>query len=492
MKLVCKELSEDCWELILNRLAIDDFNSLQSPSLVCKQFLSITDRLRQKLDASNRSFYSNNCEGLFRALQRFKNLREIELCDPIFGDKADVNYPIRRIASSGLDLQFLSLRRLQKPPFPKTFKKLGSTMNNLKILRCCYLKVFRNHHLVAIADALPWLEELDIQLSGFRSYYQRGFDSKSAKYIVTDVGIEVISRKLRRLRKIDITGQFGCSDRSLIALSSNCELLNEIRCSYCHVSEHGICFVLRHSQNLISLEAGRYYSLPDDSFTFENSMNFAQSLRDLRIDAFKDHDRLLGSISTAGIPLEKILIYDDSGLSFHGLSNFLCACPSLKHLQLVSIKFLNDNSVRELCRYLPNLVSIKLDFCSNITAATFFILAKKCPLLSEIELQEIKLPVGDDFDMELERNYRIISLELSHIGHLNDEFLRKIGFVCPNLQSLNVTGLNRLTKEGIGDILKCCLQIKHLIVDKTRELGIFLEQFKTRHIDIEHHFIRSV
>ncbi|KAL7179915.1 hypothetical protein ACSBR1_043172 [Camellia fascicularis] len=97
----------------------------------------------------------------------------------------------------------------KKPPFAKTFKKLGSTMNNLKILRCCYLKVFRNHHLVAIADALPWLEELDIQLSGVRSYYQRGSNSKSAKYIVTDVGIEVISRKLPRLRKIDITGQLG-------------------------------------------------------------------------------------------------------------------------------------------------------------------------------------------------------------------------------------------------------------------------------------------
>ncbi|GMQ09159.1 hypothetical protein CsSME_00052636 [Camellia sinensis var. sinensis] len=65
----CKELSEDCWELILNRLAIDDFNNLQSPSLVYKQFLSITDRFRLKLVASDRLFYSNNCKALFRALQ---------------------------------------------------------------------------------------------------------------------------------------------------------------------------------------------------------------------------------------------------------------------------------------------------------------------------------------------------------------------------------------------------------------------------------------
>ncbi|CAL5440260.1 unnamed protein product [Camellia sinensis] len=137
MKLECKELSEDCWELILNRLAIDDFNSLQSPSLVCKQFLSITDRIRLKLEASNRLFYSHNCEGLFRALQRFRNLQEIDLREPFSGGKADVNYLLRRIASSGLDLQSFSLISLQKPPFPKPFMKLGSTLNNLKILRCC-------------------------------------------------------------------------------------------------------------------------------------------------------------------------------------------------------------------------------------------------------------------------------------------------------------------------------------------------------------------
>ncbi|GMQ09175.1 hypothetical protein CsSME_00052648 [Camellia sinensis var. sinensis] len=79
--------------------------------------------------------------------------------------------------------------------------KLGLTMKNLKILRCPRAKCFQNHHLVAIADALPWLEELDIYFS------DHNFDSKSAKYTVTDVGIEVMSRKLRRLRKIDITGQ---------------------------------------------------------------------------------------------------------------------------------------------------------------------------------------------------------------------------------------------------------------------------------------------
>ncbi|GMQ09155.1 hypothetical protein CsSME_00052633 [Camellia sinensis var. sinensis] len=423
------ELFEDCWELILNQLAADDINSLQSPCLVSKQFLSITKRLRHKLVASNRLFYSNNCEALFRALQRFTNLHEIELHDPVFGDNADVNYPIRRIASSGLDLHSLSLESLQKPPLPKTIMKLGLTMKNLKILRCPRAKRFRNHHLVAIADTLPWLEELGIQFSG------NNFDSKSAKYMVTDAGIEVMSRKLRRLRKIDITGQM--------------------------------------------LDPIPVYKI--DSFTFENSMTYATSLRDLVLEPYGDHDRILSSISTAGIPLEKILIYEDSGLSLHGLSTFLCACPSLTLLTLCDIDFLNDDSMRDLCQYLSSLVYIKL-CCSALTATTFFLLTKECPMLSEIDLGLLELQVEDDLDMVLGRNYRIRSLNLGFCVS-NDEFLKKIRVICPNLQTLNLTGLYGLTTESIGEILRCCSQIKHLTVDRTREMVTFLEQFQTRKIE---------
>ncbi|XP_028124072.1 uncharacterized protein LOC114321125 [Camellia sinensis] len=271
--------------------------------------------------------------------------------------------------------------------------KLGLTMKNLKILRCPRAKRFRNHHLVAIADALPWLEELGIQFSG------NNFDSKSAKEL---------------------------------------------------------------SRNLISLDAGPYSSLQNDSFTFENSMTYATSLRDLVLEPYGDHDRILSSISTSGIPLEKILIYEDSD-------------------------FLNDDSMRDLCQYLSSLVYIKL-CCSALTATTFFLLTKECPMLSEIDLGLLELQVEDDLDMVLGRNYRIRSLNLGFCVS-NDEFLKKIGVICPNLQTLNLTGLYGLTTESIGEILRCCSQIKHLTVDRTREMVTFLEQFETRHIKIEHYRI---
>ncbi|GMQ09098.1 hypothetical protein CsSME_00052579 [Camellia sinensis var. sinensis] len=113
---------------------------------------------------------------------------------------------------------------------------------------------------------------------------------------------------------------------------------------------------------------------------------------------------------------------------------------------------------------------------------------KECPVLSKIELGLLKLQVEDDLDMVLERNYRIRSLNFGFCVS-NDEFLKKIGVICPNLQTLNVIGLYGLTTESIGEILRCYSQIKHLIVDRTREMVAFLEQFQTRHIKLEHYRI---
>lgn len=114
---VCKELPEECWESLLNQLALDHgYNGLEAPSVVCKQFLSITNRLRRKFVSQNNVFYHNRCEALCRAFQRFRNLKELEICDPSFGvvvDKImDIDYIISRIASSGFDLQSLGFTRL--------------------------------------------------------------------------------------------------------------------------------------------------------------------------------------------------------------------------------------------------------------------------------------------------------------------------------------------------------------------------------------------
>lgn len=158
----------------------------------------------------------NWCDALSRALERFRNLKEIRL-SPLW-HLSDVDSPILKIAYSGLDLQSICFSCFPISPSAASFTRLGCTMSNLKVSRCTRFISLRDPDLVYIADALPRLEELDIR------YPQNKFKPSEVRYpklsnhMVTDAGIEAISLKRPGLRKINISGIEGCLDLSLIAL----------------------------------------------------------------------------------------------------------------------------------------------------------------------------------------------------------------------------------------------------------------------------------
>ncbi|KAG5537459.1 hypothetical protein RHGRI_024777 [Rhododendron griersonianum] len=466
MKERCKELPEELWDSILNRLALDhdDYRDLQLPSLVCKQFLSITNKIRRKFVAN-----AYVCEALCRALERFRNLKEIELSH--LGTLSDVNYPVLKIAYSGLDLQSLCFYRFPISPSVDSFRRLGSAMNNLKILRCSEFDSLRDLDLVHITDALPRLEELDIRCN--RNMEDGPWEvpyPKLSDQFVTDAGIEATSGNLQGLRRIDISGNYCCSDLSLIALSSNCVLLNEIKCRGCNIIGRGIDWVLSHSTNLTSLQAGFHGSSGNSAFPFDDTEISATGLRELDIRGSGDKEQLLRSIAKAGIPLEKLSL--TLSLCRGGVTTFLRSCPTLKHLILWGAYQFNDDFMRDICPCLPKMESIELQGCYSLTATTFLVFAKECPALSKITLRHGSLGhIQDDFAVNMERNYRVIYLDLTSNMDLEDKLLKDIVVTCPNLQTLKVWGCSQLTKGCLEEILKCCPQIKHL---KSTEYGEIL------------------
>ncbi|XP_058180223.1 uncharacterized protein LOC131298770 [Rhododendron vialii] len=338
-------------------------------------------------------FDVNRCEALCRALERFRELKEIELSH--LGDLSDVNYPVLKIAYSGLDLQLLSFYRF---PVSPSVRRLGSAMNNLKILRCSEFDSLRDLDHVHLTDALPRLEELDIRCNRFGP---RGvWHTKLPDQFVTEAGIETTSRNLRGLHRIDISGNYFCSYLSLIALSSNCVLL---KCRGCNIIGRGIDWVLSHSTNLTSLQEGFYVSLGNSAFPFDDMDISATGLREL---GSGDQERLLCSIAKGGIPLEKLSLHGPRLYQRHELTTLLRAFPTLKHFKVRSGYSINgNNKTREICRCLPNIEDIELDGFYSLTATTFSVLAKECPALSEIKLRNGYMSLfEDDFVMNLERN----------------------------------------------------------------------------------------
>lgn len=75
----------------------------------------------------------------------------------------NVNHLAWIVAFSGLDLRALSFYGFRKFPSAESFGRLGSTMINLKVLRCSEFDKLRDLDPVDIAHAFPRLDELDVK-----------------------------------------------------------------------------------------------------------------------------------------------------------------------------------------------------------------------------------------------------------------------------------------------------------------------------------------
>lgn len=200
----------------------EDYRELRCPSLTCKKFLAITDRLRRKFSAFGNELYRNNCEALYRGIERFPNLEELELYrlydddddDAKASGEADIDTPIVKIASSGLNIRSLTLQNLPKAPSPSSVRELGSTMRNLKRLICCDIKFLGDVHIVFIADELQCLEELGIIFCNSGSRCCRTQYPQLSDRFVTDAGIEISmsSFSSRRRQMIVMTAALVMSD----------------------------------------------------------------------------------------------------------------------------------------------------------------------------------------------------------------------------------------------------------------------------------------
>lgn len=182
--------------------------------------------------------------------------------------------------------------------------------------------------------------------------------------------------------------------------------LNEIKCCRSGITRGGICWLLCHSTTLTSLHAEFYGPSTKSSFTFDDLKISALGLRELTIRGSMVHlEWLVRSLAKTGVLLEKLKLFGGGpyGLNVTEVTTVLCACPSLKHFTLKVGDRINDNQMSEICRRLPNIVSIELSYFIGLTAAIFFVFAKECPVLSKITMRFGSLgPIREDFVMNLE------------------------------------------------------------------------------------------
>ncbi|KAH9624801.1 hypothetical protein KSS87_007539, partial [Heliosperma pusillum] len=205
-------------------------------------------------------------------------------------------------------------------------------MKNLKILSCSRSSI-KDSDLVRIADFFPQLEEINVS----ESFFPHIVDGKIIA--VTDEGIEFLASKLKRLRKIDLSGNRCISDKSLISLSFSCPFLQQIVAGYStNITEYGISFLLHNSPRLTSLCLMAHFKI--GSFGVEDSINFPKHLVSLKFSTLTISDEFLHSVAKAQIHLSELTLSFCKSYTFSGISSLLHSHRSLKSLALLGADFL--------------------------------------------------------------------------------------------------------------------------------------------------------
>ncbi|KAI7984773.1 F-box/LRR-repeat protein 20 [Camellia lanceoleosa] len=455
----CDDLPDECWELIFNRF--DHHSHLESLSLSSKKFLTIINGLRTHFTILNPTIFIHG--NLSKLFHRFTHIKSID----VSSFRGNLDRVILEIAKSDLKVETLNVSKNNRLPL-EGLKVLGSNMKSLRVLNCANLSKFCDIELFTIANSMLWLEELDISYP--RNNLGSGFEMQRlnvAELGVTNCGIELLSLKLRDLRKINISGNPFLTNNSLVALSTNCVFLKEIEFLHCPFITHfGIEFVVRNSPNLCSVSVDGI-QIPSPVYMNVIDFTFARGLSSVDIHESVISDELLHSLAKAGIPLRRFTLAYCSNFTFFGILSILSTYQSLEYLAFIDVGFLNDMHMSDICRYLCTLITIKLKLCSKLTDSTFFTLAKNCPFLKDIDMERANLGGGDG-TADIVKNSRIMSLNLAYNSNLSDECLRKLASICPNVELLDVSSCLGITEKGVAEFLKGDSKIRHLHINDCR------------------------
>ncbi|MED6110275.1 hypothetical protein PIB30_041384 [Stylosanthes scabra] len=453
-------LLDECWETVLKRL--DDPLDHETLSLVSRKFLSLTNGLRTSLNVTDRLIPL-----LPALLRRFPNLTSITVTPSFTGD---LNALLTQIASSDLS-SLHSLSFSQRPTFPSTgLRDFALKFPTLKSLDCSRIRKVAPTDLELIGTCFPNLEELDLTLWEARDQLDENMEAVFAG------PVEAMASGLQKLRKVSLGLSFLVRGPFLLIFCRKCESLEELSLGYLpdDLDQNAIADVIRLRPGLRSLTVD---ILGSENWLMSSVLIHAllslKSLTCLNLSKMALSDVLFCGLADAGVPLRELNLRDCSGFSKSGLSYLLSKCNLLQNLDLGSVELtvpLEDPFV-EWSLFLPNLISLTLGHCGNlnVTELTFFAVVQNCPLITKISMLISECPlstkeVDEGSLMSLPVNCHVKILSLICSDALNDESVKMIASVCPNLEEIDLSLCGGITDRAALEVLKMCPKIRSLDV----------------------------
>ncbi|CAJ2655293.1 unnamed protein product [Trifolium pratense] len=244
-------LPDECWELVFKFLIKYDYEEnnhnhcFKSLSLVSKQFLSITNRLRYSLII--KSLTGPYLPSLFR---RFPNLTSLSISSEYLDNL------LCQISTFSLNVTWLHLRNVF--PFPTNgLRAFSQNITPLTSLICSHAWLLNTADMFLIADCFPNLKLLDLNrcldlCEVGTNYVLRRCCNIEYLSLAYCMGLKIseINFELPKLKMLNLT-YTKVDDEILYVISKGCHGLLKLLLSNCYyITENGVKHVAENCTKL--------------------------------------------------------------------------------------------------------------------------------------------------------------------------------------------------------------------------------------------------
>ncbi|KAJ9184026.1 hypothetical protein P3X46_007810 [Hevea brasiliensis] len=303
--------------------------------------------------------------------------------------------------------------------------------------------------------------------------------------VVGDEGLYEIANGCHMLEKLDLCGCPAISDKGLLAIARNCPNLTDLTIESCsNIGNEGLQSVGRCCTNLKSISIKNCPVVGDQGIASLVSSTHALSkiklqalnITDVSLAVVGHYGKAVTDLVLTSLPnvsergfwvlgnghglqkLKSFTVTSCRGVTDTGLAAMGKGCPNLRQFCLRKCVFLSDNGLDSFVKAAESLESLQLEECHRITQLGFFGSLLNCG--AKLKALAVMNCLGvRDLNMELTWSSPCKSLRslcIRNCPGFGDGSLALLGKLCPQLQHLELSGLQGVTDAGFIPFLENC------------------------------------
>ncbi|CAN1169268.1 EIN3-binding F-box protein 1 [Linum perenne] len=303
---------------------------------------------------------------------------------------------------------------------------------------------------------------------------------------VNDEGLSEIAEGCHQLEKLDLCNCPGITDKGLQAIARNCPNLTDLTIESCvNIGNEGLQAIGQSCANLKSISIKNCPAVGDQgigglvssaSYALMKVKLQALNITDVSLAVIGHYGKAVTDLVLSSLPnvtergfwvmgnghglqkLKSFTVTSCRGATDAGLESVAKGCPNLRQFCLRKCAFLSDSGLVAFVKASAALESMQLEECHRITQFGFFgsllncgMKLKAVSLASCLGIKDLDAGVSVPSPCE---SLRLLSI--CNCPGFGDGSLSFLGKLCPQLQNLELTGLQGVSDSGLLEVIGSC------------------------------------